>query len=432
MDTINLVSSLEKREITKKDIIITSIQLPLLGITIGFLITLFLYIANVIIDFSIKSANEDLVYLIIFLSLIFVVSVISTTINKKIPGYIGNGISRLTSYYNGNNDFNPYLLMGFTFVNSLLALLYGFTLNVAAPSVTIGASISSISNRILHKHDRDIVMSGGSASFAVVFLSPLAGLCHLLEEHRHRISKKFIIKGLVVILFAYSTSYLISRFVWDREIFYFLDIKRLPFNMYNAILSVSLLSFIVGQFYVEVKKRMKKLKGNKIMMFLTPILAVSFIVLIRFRPYSVGNGANVLKTIFEDETLFFLISILIVRFVLMQISESSFVSGGIVLPLMVLGAIMGDIIVWFFNKQGSTLYGYEDTIKAIGMFTCLGCAANIPLAALILGFESTRSVYILLPLGISIIFEMIFKFFLNLPFKYNFESKTEFSNNDIV
>ncbi len=432
MDTINLVSSLEKKIKTKKDIIKTIVQLPLLGIIIGVLITLFLYITTKIIDFSIKSSNEDLLYLIIFLSVIFVLSVVSTTINYKIPGYIGNGISKLTSYYQGNNDFNPYLLMIFTCINTMLALLFGFTLNVAAPSVTIGASISSISNRILKKHDRNIVMAGGSASFAIVFLAPLAGFMHLLEEHKTRISKNFIIKGVVVIITSFITSYLIDRFIWKREIFYFLDINRVPLNMYNAILSVSLLTFIVGQLYVEFKKKASKLKGKKIMMFLTPFIAVGFLILRRYQPYSVGNGANVLKTIFEDETLYFLILILFGRFIFMLISENSYVSGGVVLPLMVLGAISADIIIWFFNKRGNTLIGCEDTIKAIGMFTCLGCAANIPLTAFVLGFESTGSLYLLLPLSVSIIFELILKFFTNLPFKHDFAGEIEFSNNDIV
>ncbi len=432
MDTINLVSSLEKKNKTKKDILITSIQLPLLGIVIGILVTLFLFITTKIIDFSIKSANASLVYLIIFLCVIFVLSAVTSTVNNKIPGYIGNGISKLTSYYQGNNDFNPYLLMIFTWLNTMLALLFGFTLNVAAPSVTIGASISSISNRIIKKHDRNIVMAGGSASFAIVFLAPIAGFMHLLEEHKTRISKNFLVKGFVVIATAFITAQLIDRFIWEREIFYFLDINYVPFNMYNAILSISLLTFIVGQLYVEFKKKVSKLKGKKIMMFLTPFIAVAFIVLRRYQPYSVGNGANVLKTIFEDQTLYFLILILLARFIFMLISENSYVSGGVVLPLMVLGAICADIIIWFFNKRGSTLQGCEDTIKAIGMFTCLGCAANIPLTAFILGFESTKSLYLLLPLGISIVFELIFKFFTNLPFKHDFAGQIEFSNNDIV
>ena len=52
MDYINLVSSLEKKRYTKKDRIITAVQIPLTGIMIGFVVTLFIYLASKIISIS--------------------------------------------------------------------------------------------------------------------------------------------------------------------------------------------------------------------------------------------------------------------------------------------------------------------------------------------------------------------------------------------
>lgn len=432
MDYINLVSSLEKKRYTKKDRIITAVQIPLTGIMIGFVVTLFIYLASKIIIFSNYLINYNNFIFAIVLATVFIIAIFTTYTNYKYKGYIGNGISILSMDYYGNNDFNPYRLLFFTTINSYLAFFFGFTLGTEAPSVTIGASVAKIGNKALNKYDRDIVMAGGSSGFAAAFIAPIAGFIHLLEVHRHRIRKAFIIKGIVMISMSYISSYILQRLIWNRELFYSMDIIWIPFNLFYAVILVSILSFGIGELFSFVHGMAQRLRGGRLMLYLTPILALGFFLLKKYYPLLSGNGDMAIDLSILDKGLFLMLLIMIIRFIFMILSENANVSGGTVLPLIALGAILGEIIVSIISKNDPSILKYENTFKAIGMFCCLGCAANIPITSYVLAIETLHTYQILLSLGIALIFIVFLKKMINLPFAYKKYYRIELDDRSIV
>ena len=78
MDYINLVSSLEKKRYTKKDRIITAVQIPLTGIMIGFVVTLFIYLASKIISISKYLINYNNFIFAIVLATVFIIAIFTT------------------------------------------------------------------------------------------------------------------------------------------------------------------------------------------------------------------------------------------------------------------------------------------------------------------------------------------------------------------
>lgn len=432
MEYINLVSSLEKKRYTKKDRIITAVQIPLTGIMIGFVVTLFIYLASKIISISNYLINYNNLIFAIVLAAVFIIAIFTTYTNYKYKGYIGNGISILLMDYYGNNDFNPYRLLFFTMINSYLAFFFGFTLGTEAPSVTIGASVAKIGNKALNKYDRDIVMAGGSSGFAAAFIAPIAGFIHLLEVHRHRIRKAFIIKGIFMISMSYITSYILQRLIWNRELFYYMDIIWIPFDLFYAVILVSILSFGIGELFSFVHGMAQRLRGGRLMLYLTPILALGFFLLKKYYPLLSGNGDMAIDLSILDKGLFLILLIMIIRFIFMILSENANVSGGTVLPLIALGAILGEIIVSIISKNDPSILKYENTFKAIGMFCCLGCAANIPITSYVLAIETLHTCQILLSLGIALIFIVFMKKMINLPFAYKKYYRIELDDRSIV
>ena len=432
MDYINLVSSLEKKRYTKKDRIITAVQIPLTGIMIGFVVTMFIYLASKIISISNYLINYNNLIFVIVLAIVFIVAIFTTYTNYKYKGYIGNGISILSMDYYGNNDFNPYRLLFFTTINSYLAFFFGFTLGTEAPSVTIGASVAKIGNKALNKYDRDIVMAGGSSGFAAAFIAPIAGFIHLLEVHKHRIRKAFIIKGIFMIIMSYISSYILQRLIWNRELFYSMDIIWIPFNLFYAVILVSILSFGIGELFSYVHGMAQRLRGGRLMLYLTPILALGFFLLKKYYPLLSGNGDMAIDLSILDKGLFIILLIMITRFIFMILSENANVSGGTVLPLIALGAILGEIIVSIISKNDPSILKYENTFKAIGMFCCLGCAANIPITSYVLAIETLHTYQILLSLGIALIFIVFLKKMINLPFAYKKHYRIELDDRSIV
>jgi len=432
VNNINLVSSLEKKRMTKKDKAITCIQVPLTGIAVGIMVTIFIYIASKVIKLSSYLIDYSNLSLIISAIFVVVLGASATIINHKVKGYIGNGIDILTQYYYGNNDFNPYRLLMFTMVNSFIAFFFGFTLGTEAPAVTIGASVAKIGNKGLRKYDRDIIMAGGSSGFASAFIAPVAGFLHLLEEHKQRINKWFLLKGFVMIAFAYLTTFIIQSFIWERGMFYSMNIVNVPARRFYTVIYIAIFSFGIGEFYEYMHSKASRLRGSMIMLYVTPILALGFYLLKRFYPLVTGNGDALIESSILDKGLLVIFLIMLVRFIFMLISENANISGGSVLPLLALGALMGEFIVRIVEKRDPTIVEYEETIKVVGMFCCLGCAANIPITSYVLALETTHSYQILLPLGVALIFIEIFKKLINLPFIHKYRYRIELDNNDII
>jgi H+/Cl- antiporter ClcA len=176
----------------------------------------------------------------------------------------------------------------------------------------------------------------------------------------------------------------------------------------------------------------QRLRGGRLMLYLTPILALGFFLLKKYYPLLSGNGDMAIDLSILDKGLFLILLIMIIRFIFMILSENANVSGGTVLPLIALGAILGEIIVSIISKNDPSILKYENTFKAIGMFCCLGCAANIPITSYVLAIETLHTYQILLSLGIALIFIVFLKKMINLPFTYKKYYRIELDDRSIV
>ncbi|MBQ3253739.1 MAG: chloride channel protein [Acholeplasmatales bacterium] len=376
----------------------------LMSIIIGVFIALYQYLAHLVIDGSSYLLEGKLFVCILTICLALIGYAGLFYLNKHIPGYYGSGIPQIEAYHRGWYDFSGIKMLVLIIINSFYAFFTGFFLGSEGPSISIGTSIGMISNKLFKDDDKMLEACGGSAGFACAFASPLAGLCHLIEENKMLFGYKLILKGVLVIGLSFTISYLI----YPHSLLPYFDMSFLPLKYYYLVPIISLLSLASGKLYMYLIVKFKDIvKNKKIMNYLTPILIIVFMLVRRFVNDVSGAGGGLLSLDIFDYSLLILFIILVGRLIGTAISVSSNTSGGVVLPMLAVGAITADILIKIYSLIDSDITQYLGIFIICGMLVVFAVVTKSPLTALVLGLKCSKIEVIILPLLISLVLSMI-------------------------
>ncbi|MBQ9124241.1 MAG: chloride channel protein [Acholeplasmatales bacterium] len=378
-----------------KKYLLESFKIILIILFVALFITMFQYIGHEVIHKSEQLLNDH--YLIVILTIITAaVGYIGIyLLNRLIPGYYGSGISQIEAYYRGWYSFSPYKMLVLIIINSFFAFFTGFLLGSEGPSISIGTSIARIGNDIFKSDDKEIEACGGSAGFGCAFMSPLAGLCHLIEENRHMLSISLLIKGFITI----SLSFILCYFLYDHSLLPYFEVDFLPFRYYLLLLLLIPICIAIGKLYIYLIVKVKDIsKKYKIMIYLTPLLMILFMLLRRFYPILVGNGSLSLELGVLDYSLIVILLILLFRLIFTAISVSSNVSGGVVLPMLAVGALSAFVLVKTYSLLDSEILEYTPLFIICGMLGVFAVVTKAPLTSIVLGLKCAPIKVIILPL----------------------------------
>lgn len=375
----------------------------IVSILVSLIICLYQFLAFNITNFSdFLLTKHIIIFIITIIISIFVLNVLMF-FNKKYKGYYGGGIPQIEAYHDYNLNFNEIKMTFCMFINSLFAFFSCFLLGSEGPSVSIASSIGKMANHYDNKEDKELIAIAGSAGFGCAFLSPLAGLCHLFEENRRIISLKFLFKGLLVIIVSFSIMYLI----FPHKILPSFSTNQLPIKYLIYIILLGIITFLIGRLFIYLIIKVKDLSinFNKYLNYITTILLIIFMVFKRYYPLLVGSGSLVFTFGFDDFYIITIIGILLFRLVFISISTSSNVCGGMVLPMMSIGAILGNLIVKVISIWDTNITNYQYIFIVCGMVSIFAVVTKTPITAFILGlkcFDFSSIIYVLLPLLITL------------------------------
>lgn len=373
--------------------------LILLGIIIGILISLYQYLAHIVIHGSELLLNSDIWLVAIGIVFSFIGIYYLFFINHRMPGYYGSGIPQFEAYQHWDYQINPYKMIGLMYFNSLYAFFTCFLLGSEGPSISIGASVGLIKNKVLKEDDKQIVAIGGSAGFACAFMSPLAGFIHLIEENKKILSISLILKGLLVI----AISFLVSYLIYPHNLLPYFEINPLEIKYYYVFIPLIIICILVSRLFILLNVKLKDVnKKYKIISYITPILLIVFMLISRYHPLLVGSGANLLNPTVVDYSLIIILGILIFRLIGTAVSANASISGGIVLPTLALGAVSADLVVKIIGLIDPSITLYTDLFIICGMLATFACVTKAPLTAFILGLKCANIKLIILPLLITI------------------------------
>lgn len=378
----------------------------IVGILTGLTISLFRFILErlgTLLSLIYKFMALRYVFIPIWILILAVIGGFLGYLVKRNPEIGGSGIPQVEGVLLRRLDMCWWKVIIGKFVGGLLSIGAGLSLGREGPSVQLGAAIGQGFSRIFKRikiEEKYLITSGASAGLAAAFNAPLAGAMFSLEEVHKNFSPLILLSSISAAL---SSDFITSEFFGLKPILSFRQLSPIPLNLYAYIV---ILGIIIGLFGVlfnisllKTQSIYAKLKCDSVYKPIIPLLLS--IALGFFLPSVLGGGHELIISIVKFKfTLGLLILIVLIKFIFTMVSYGSGVPGGIFLPLLTIGALIGNIYgniaVYTFHINGT----YIDNFIILAMAAYFAAVVRSPITGSLLITEMTGSFSHLLSLSI--------------------------------
>lgn len=347
--------------------------------------------------------KHHLIFLPVAILIAFSLVLICGQLVKADPDIKGSGIPQVEGQLRGQLTINWLSVLSKKFIGGILSVGSGLFLGREGPSIQLGASVAQgLASKftVTEAEKKILISSGAAAGLSAAFNAPVAGLLFVLEEVHHNFSP-------LVWLTSYAAA-LISNFISINffgltPVLYIGELKSLPIPHYPVLILLGIFLGLMGLLYQKTLLALPDWYGKlKIPSHYHSV--VPFLLLIPvgiFFPNYLGGGNQIVHQLGQVPLpLLLLIGLFVLRFVFSMISYGSGLPGGIFLPILTLGAILGTIfgVIWCQVTGLDPIYIRNFIIFSMaGYFAAIGKA---PLTALILVTEMVGSIAHLMPLGV--------------------------------
>lgn len=329
-----------------------------------------------------------------FVLLLFVGYILGLLI-EKVPMTKGSGIPQVKGVLLRKFKLNwPVELVG-KFFGGIIGPGLGLSLGREGPSVQLGAEIGLGVSKIFKRHDTEekyLITSGASAGLSAAFNAPLAGVVFSLEE-LHRNFTPVIL--LCVMASSLVADFISKTFLGVNPAFAFGDMTPLPLDKYFHLIILGIIAGLMGAVFnysilkaQDTYKSVKKVKTRYKAMF--PFLMVGILGFIL--PDMLGGGhALVEKLNTESFTISILLLFIVVKLIFTAVCYGSGVPGGIFLPLLVIGALIGKTYGVIATDYFGTPDSYTINFTILAMAAYFTAITRAPITGSILILEMTNS-----------------------------------------
>jgi len=288
------------------------------------------------------------------------------------------------------------------FIGSGIALASGFSVGREGPAIHLGAAFSGYLGSILklpHNSIRTLAACGIAAAISASFNTPVAAVIFVMEV----ILREYKVHIFIPIMMASLVGSMITSNVLGpaHEFDYFnkivLDLEHYPFLLLFAV-TIGVLSFGFNRYLTATIKHSEKYHIVSRLMLAALITALlSFVV-----PQALGTNFGAINfSISDNPSLFFLIGLLIAKFIMTVSALGLGIPGGAIGPILGIGAIAGSCTAVLIQSYYPNVYLTSD-FALMGMAGMMAATLNAPLAALITVVELSNQLEIIVPAMIVI------------------------------
>lgn len=387
----------KKEMLQESSFLIDGILVGIVAGIIGIIYRLLITYSERVIHFFENKIWEDKTYILyLFIFLIFM-GFLSAFMVKKEPYSAGSGIPQVSAEVTGRINTNPFSVLFYKIFGGFFAALGGLSLGREGPSIQLGAMSGKAVSKILKRDsikENYLLTCGASAGLSVAFNAPIAGVMFSVEEIHKNISKKLIVSCFSAAVVAD----IISQYVFGFDaIFKFPNIENVSLSIYFLVLLLGIFLGFVGTFYnlmmqvcfyIYNKLNIKSIFRPQVAMFCSFCLFFTF-------PLVLGSGHQLVeKLLYTNYGILFLLILFVIKLLFSLVSFCSGVAGGIFLPILVQGAILGALFSNVFDNNNIAIF------IILAMAGYLTAVVRSPLTSIILIFEMTQKLSYFLPLAI--------------------------------
>lgn len=372
----------------------------IVGIATGVIVSIYKYGLNIAANLREHFITREILtnpYKLIFIWSIFIfIGIFVDFLTKKFPTTAGSGIPQVKALILRKLDYIFWLKeLGVKFLGGLLGIGAGLSLGREGPSVQLGSYIGYGFSKIFKGNYIDrkyLVTSGSSAGLAGAFGAPLAGVIFSMEEIHRFFSSKLLVCTFLSSIFSNFVARRIFGInpAFDLSIKYPTNIN--PYLQFLLFIIFGILIAFLGKFFTmtliksqDIFKNLKLPRYIKISFIMTLSFIICFII-----PEITGGGHELVEALpIVNQTIMFLIILFILKLLFTAISYSTGFQGGIFLPMLVLGAILGKIYALILISRFNFTSDYIVHYMILGMAAFFVAVVRAPVTGTVLILEMT-------------------------------------------
>lgn len=325
-------------------------------------------------------------------ALIVVLGILGAYANNKIldfaPGVDGSGIPSIELGIRKKRAISWKKDIPMMILNSYISTFVGFPLGSEGPSVVVAGKLSKMTEDISRIEDDDAIAMACGTGFGCAFLSPLAGLCYIFEESLHKFHPALIFRSLIMMASAIVTTSLINH----HHLLEVENVAVLGLNQVYVLFILVVFNVIVGVLFVKaiiaLKRYFTRNADKKWVKYRGYALFAVVILLSCLLPGIMGAGSSLVKALSGYQVLWIVILILLLRFFMTVISGSGRVTGGLVVPMMTLGALTGQIACLLCNRYFGLPDEVNEIVILISMCMIFGIITKTPFTSVALVYSA--------------------------------------------
>ena len=313
----------------------------------------------------------------------------------KYPLISGSGIPQVSGLLTKKVKFRWFGELITKFVGGILAIGAGMSMGREGPSVHLGSLVGSGVKELTKRsevEEKYLVTCGASAGISSTFNAPLAGVIFSLEE----LHKFFSPLLLICTLVASGTSNYVSRMILGSQTSFqynFVLPEGIPYYIFAIITVVFCIIITVtgkafSYFLLLTQKHYRNLKLNKYIK-ISIFMIMAYIVAVFFRDIT-GGGHELIEEMFgKNVMLKTIVIILLLKFFYTMFCYATGAPGGIFLPMLVVGALIGKVYGEILNNYFSVPNEIIVHFMLLGMAAYFTAVVRAPITGITLILEMT-------------------------------------------
>lgn len=401
-----------------QSILISLFRGILVGIAAGLVVVAFRFAIEKLfnlVTWTYARVAQQPFYLLAILAFYLIVMLVNARFITKEPDIKGSGIPQVEAELKGLLHLSWWSVLWRKFVGGVLPIASGLMLGREGPSIQLGAVAGKGIAKWLktsQMEKRSLIASGAAAGLAAAFNAPIAGLLFVVEEVYHHFSRLVWVTALV----ASITANFISL-----NIFGLTPVLQLPTNLPvpdlgHYWLYILLAIFVGGAGWVyewavlnvgKVYQKLGKL-FHIAPAFYSGLALLAILPIGIYFPELMGGGHHLILELPEIfPSLGVLLLFLFIRFVWSMISYGSGLPGGIFLPILTLGSLLGMLAGRLAFDAGLISQAEASLFLVLGMTGFFAAISKAPLTAMILVTEMVGDLSQLMVMGLVAIVAFI-------------------------
>lgn len=331
---------------------------------------------------------------------------------QRYPDIKGSGIPQVEGQLKCQFDEKWWPVLWRKYFGGILAIGSGLFLGREGPSIQLGATVGQGVAEAAHVDSlnrRVGIASGAAAGLAAAFNAPIASTIFILEEVYHNFSPLIWLATFISSLCSNMVSMSIFGLKPVLDVPYHYE---LPVGLYWHLIILGIILGLLGRFYQIVILHLDRWSAKITWLKPSAYPVIPFLLVMPvawYLPYTLGGGNQLIAELrLLPFSLGLFLGLFVLRFVFSMISYGSQLPGGIFLPILTLGAVLGAVYCALMVRIGLLPAKYLPNFIIYAMAGYFACISKAPFTAILLITEMVGSLAHLMPLAmVSIIAYLI-------------------------